>query len=43
MNTSISSGRLVHLVYVDLITPSTKLMTVFSWRRIGRGVRENSF
>src|SRR6266853_796958 len=24
------------------ITPSTKLMTLFSWRRIGRGIRENS-
>jgi para-nitrobenzyl esterase len=24
------------------ITPSTKLMTLFRWRRIGRGVRENS-
>ena len=23
-------------------TPSTKLMTLFKWRRIGRGVRENS-
>jgi hypothetical protein len=34
------------LSYRDLcgfITPGTKLMTVFSWRRIGRGVRENSF
>jgi hypothetical protein len=26
----------------ELITPSTKLMTLFSGRRIGRGVRENS-
>jgi LPS-assembly protein len=26
-----------------IITPSTKLMTLFNWRRIGRGVRENSF
>jgi PAS domain S-box-containing protein len=25
-----------------LITPSTKLMTLFRWRRIGRGVRENN-
>jgi hypothetical protein len=24
------------------ITPSTKLMTLFNWRRIGRGVRKNS-
>jgi len=26
----------------DVITPSTKLMTLFSWRRIGRGVRESN-
>ena len=25
-----------------IITPSTKLMTLFRWRRIGRGVRESS-
>ncbi len=25
-----------------IITPSTKLMTLFNWRRIGRGVRKNS-
>ena len=25
-----------------VITPSTKLMTLFSWQRIGRGVHENS-
>jgi hypothetical protein len=24
------------------ITPSSKLMTLFNWRRIGRAVRENS-
>ncbi len=27
---------------VAIITPSTKLMTLFRWRRIGRGVRESS-
>ena len=26
----------------SLITPSTKLMTLFKWRRIGRGVRESN-
>ena len=25
-----------------IITPSTKLMTLFNWRHIGRGVRKNS-
>ena len=33
---------LVLSAVVVVITPSTKLMTLFSWRRIGRGVRENS-
>jgi hypothetical protein len=26
----------------DLITPSTKLVTLFNWRHIGRGVHKNS-
>ena len=26
-----------------LITPSTKLMTLFTWQHIGHGVRKNSF
>jgi hypothetical protein len=30
------------LLRSPLITPSTKLMTLFNWRRIGRGVRKNS-
>ena len=29
-------------IYSGIITPSTKLMTHFSRRRIGRGVRENN-
>jgi len=27
---------------VGVITPSTKLVTLFNWRHIGRGVRKNS-
>jgi hypothetical protein len=30
------------VVSMEVITPSTKLMTLFRWRRIGRGVRENN-
>ncbi len=32
----------VILIAKELTTPSTKLMTLFNWRRIGRGVRKNS-
>jgi hypothetical protein len=35
-------GRDLHVDVRDVITPSTKLMTLFSWRRIGRGVRESN-
>ena len=30
------------LIPTVVITPSTKLMTLFKWRRIGRGVRESN-
>src|SRR5712692_3196326 len=39
---SVHSGTGVSYTENEFITPSTKLMTLFSWRRIGRGVRENS-
>jgi hypothetical protein len=33
---------LYNLLSKPIITPSTKLVTLFNWRRIGRGVRKNS-
>jgi hypothetical protein len=35
-------GKVDQAIATYVITPSTKLVTLFNWRRIGRGVRKSS-